>query len=207
MAVLSGSYIVHREILDGINHAGLIISPNDADITSSCVSFNAASITGFELLDRSETVYAIQDGFINSIMDITNPQGGTMYWSYWRWNGREWTFNNTGTANSVVYPGSIEAWLFTSWEVFPSLPPNYIPNLNQICNQIVLKNYSDQPYLNYWDLNPTSVLLMDEHSELDESIQDEPVEESGRSILPLIIIGVVGVIVLIIILTVLIKKK
>ena len=130
-----------------------------------------------------------------------------MYWSYWRWNGREWTFNNTGTANSVVYPGSIEAWLFTSWEVFPSLPPNYIPNLNQICNQIVLKNYSDQPYLNYWDLNPTSVLLMDEHSELDESIQDEPVEESGRSILPLIIIGVVGVIVLIIILTVLIKKK
>lgn len=164
-----------------------------------------------------------------------------MYWSYWRWNGREWRFNNMGAADSVLYPGSIEAWHFTSWEVFPSLPPNYIPNLNQICNQIVLNNYSDQPYLNYWDLNPTSVALMDEPVEIEEAILGEsvedvepieepvlaepvedveqaleptpseiaqyPPEEDGHSTLPLIIIGVVGVIVLVIILTLVIKKK
>ena len=177
LAVLSGSYIISPEIIEADNYAGLIVYPVDTDVASFCVSFNTPSISGFELLDRAEIAFVIQDGFINSIMDTSNPQGGTMYWSYWRWSGREWTFNNMGISDSVVYPGTIEAWYFTSWEVFPSLPPDYVPNLNQICNRTVLRDYSDQPNLNYWNLNPTQFVLIDEVTETQEPVLDEPAED------------------------------
>jgi prenyltransferase beta subunit len=177
LAVLSGSYIISPEMIDAENYAGLIVHPGDTDIKAVCVSFSTPSISGFELLDSTEIPFVIQDGFINSIMDISNPSGGTMYWSYWRWNGREWSFNNIGISDSVVYPGSIEAWYFTSWEVFPSLPPDYVPNLNQICNQTVLRDYSDQPSLNYWNLNPTPLISIDEVPQTQEPILDEPAED------------------------------
>jgi len=177
LAILSGSYIISPEMIEAENLAGLIVHPGDTDIKAVCVPFSTPSISGFELLDNAEIPFVIQDGFINSIMDISNPQGGTMYWSYWRWNGREWAFNNMGISDSIVYPGSIEAWYFTSWEVFPSLPPDYVPNLNQICDQTTLRDYSDQPNLNYWNLNPTPFVLIDEEPETQEPILIEPAED------------------------------
>ena len=240
LAVVSSSYLISPMTEDSVNNAGLIIYASDVDIEDICVSFTTPTISGFELLDNSEISYDMQDGFLNSIKDIANPSGGTMYWSYWRWNGREWQFNNKGASDSVVYPGSIEAWMFTSWEVFPSLPPNYTPNLNQTCDQRVLRNFSDQPFLNFYTIEHGQVDLVDTPVEIepvvaDETIEDaeeihqpavedptEPVEEphdpapveisqdaeeSPRSVVPVIIIGVAGVLVILTIIAVVIKKK
>lgn len=202
LAVLSGSYMIETGRFDDTHYAGLVVHAGNSDYNAVCVPFETPSISGFDLLDKSEIPYDIQDGFVNSIMDISNPQGGTMYWSYWRWNGREWVFNNTGASGSVVYPGSIEAWYFTSWEVYPSLPPDFIPILDQICNQPVLRNFSDQPYLNYWNLIPISFIHAEETVESDPVLVEDPI-----SIVPIILIGVIGAVVLIVVLVLIFKKQ
>ncbi len=224
-AVLSGSFIITPEWIDKSNYAGLVIYSVGQDVKTACVNFDSPSISGFELLDNSGIPYEVQDGFINSINGLSNEQGDTMYWAYWRWDGREWGFNNTGAADSIVYPGSVEAWHFTSWEVFPSLPPEFTPAINQFCSQPVLRNYSDQPYLNYWNLNPTIITQAEEITAVPEPTSDksidetsimpdqtpanniEPSAENTRINTPIIIISVVGLFILVLIAYLLIKKK
>ena len=111
---------------------------------------------------------------MNSILGISNEEGETNYWSYWQWNGREWLFKNVGAGQSAVLPGSIEAWHFTSWELFPSLPPTFVPNLGEICEANILKNHAVQPYLNYGDL--ASALSQDtqETDPVEIEIGEEP---------------------------------
>ena len=108
---------------------------------------------------------------MNSIMGIENPEGETLYWSYWYYDGREWAFQMTGSGESLVLPGSIEAWHFTSWERFPSLPPDIIPDLSEICEMEVLKDYSAQPYLSFGDLSK---------SPLDPKLSTESQDEPGQ---------------------------
>ena len=98
---------------------------------------------GFDLLSASGIPYSAPEGFVESIMDISNPAGETNYWSYWQWDGNAWTFSNAGAGDTTVLPGSIEAWHFTSWEIFPSLAPDVAPDLSALCETPVLKNYAD----------------------------------------------------------------
>jgi prenyltransferase beta subunit len=240
LALLSGSYLVEPRIDSAQNFAGLVIYPDATDIQALCVPFGTPTLSGFQLLEASEVPYELQDGFLNSILGIANPSGGTMYWAYWRWNGREWQFQNMGLYDSVVFSGSIEAWTFSSWEVFPSLPPSYIPNLDQICGQRLLRNFSDQPFINHLTLEPAAMALFNETDTIDqdligeaidqveqlpdpqveepigtlpESQEPEPTpmtqdtEESPRSVMPLIIIGMAGALVLITVIAILIKKQ
>jgi hypothetical protein len=163
-------------------------------------------------------------------MDIANPEGETHYWSYWSWDGREWAFKNSGASDSTVFPGTIEAWYFTSWESFPSFPPDFIPDINQICHSEVLKTYSDQPHLDYNDLfdvpledvESPSIPQEDDAGEsnttpegsqeiLEPTTRTEPTsivdEERTQSLLPLVIIAIVGGLGLIVILIILIQKR
>jgi hypothetical protein len=164
-------------------------------------------------------------------MDMSNPAGETNYWSYWQWDGNAWTFSNAGAGDTTVLPGSIEAWHFTSWEIFPSLAPDVAPDLSALCETPVLKNYADQPNLAYSDLfsNELETPVIEEPIETEEpitatetpaetadpseavnpteeTIVDEP-EVIERSQLPLYLIGGAFVVVLVVVILMLVKKR
>jgi len=215
LAAIGGDFLILPAEKEGGNAAGLVIQTDQGEVTTACIPFAGETISGLDLLDASEISYELQDGFMNSIMNLSNPRGGTMYWSYWQWNGREWVFNNTGARDSRVLPGSIEAWYFTSWEIFPSPPPDFVPHISAICAQNVLKDYAAQPYLNYYDLNPMpesqaqdlTPLISDPVEEADSTEIKEFEDSANPPLSPIIIIGVVGLLVVIAIVWILFRKK
>jgi hypothetical protein len=155
LAIFGSDYLLQANEIPEENYAAIIIDPGNGDVQTACVSFDEVSISGLELLERSGFSYETdQDGFLNSILEISNPEGETNYWSYWYWDGREWQFHNIGASNSVVTAGTVEAWHFTSWEQFPSLPSKYIPDIKEICGEEILADFNQQPYLDFNDLHP-----------------------------------------------------
>lgn len=223
-ALFSGSNLLPENLPKG-QFAGLVIDSGDSELETACVPLTDGLISGLDLLAASGFSYNADEGFISSIMDISNPDGETNYWSYWHWDGQTWVFNNIGLNDSNVLPGTIEAWHFTSWERFPSLPPDVVADLGEICNTSVLKNYAIEPNLNYTDLfharsgqnytiaaeskataepTPTSIL----NDTNLESTQTPAVQKDApaRSILPLVIIGSVGLVVLVIVILIYVKK-
>jgi len=151
LALFDGSYMVTPP--ETKSYAALIIDPNQqGKIIKRCVALDENSVSGMTLLDSSGLNVDSEGGFINAIEGFKNPNDGTLYWSYWYWDGREWQFYETGAAQTEVMTGSIQAWYLTSWEEFPSKPPSYGTNLSEICGTAVLKNYQVQSYLNYGDL-------------------------------------------------------
>lgn len=151
LALFGGDYILSGA--DTPPTAALLIDPGEGETQTACVPLVGETITGLELLDASGFEYDSQEGFINSILGISNPDGETNYWSYWAWNGREWVFQSAGANDSIVHPGSVEAWHFTSWEVYPSLPPDTLPVMAALCDSgSLLKDYNTEPYLSYADL-------------------------------------------------------
>ncbi len=154
LALFDGSYLVYPPVTKP--YAALIIDPHQqGEIIKRCVALGENSVSGMTLLDSSGLTVDSEGGFINAIEGFKNPKNGTLYWSYWYWDGREWQFYETGAAQTEVVPGSIQAWFLTSWEEFPSKPPAYGINLSEICGMDVLKNHKAQTYLNYGDLFKT----------------------------------------------------
>jgi hypothetical protein len=218
LALFDGSYLVTPP--ETKPYAALIIDPNQqGEIIKRCVAFGENSVSGMTLLDSSGLNVDSEGGFINAIEGFKNPKNGTLYWSYWYWDGREWQFYETGTAQTEVMPGSIQAWYLTSWEQFPSNPPAYGANLSEICGTDVLKNYQAQTYLNYGDLfksqegnfiqqdtpqppqitepSPTESLETDttesmpEQTQNEVKLEDEEAEQFNP--LPLVIISAFGI--------------
>jgi len=227
IAALNGDYLIHSSINEDVHFAGLVIDPGEGETQTACVRVEGDTLSGLELLDASGFTYDAPEGFVNSIMDISNPEGETNYWSYWHWNGTEWVFNNVGASESEVLSSSIEAWHFTSWEIFPSLPPDVLPNLDVICGTSVLKNYAVQPYLNYIDVHPLPIIGSAEAESGAESPTESTtatltpaatVESTSttaaevttapvHSTLPIFIISGIGLIVVVIIVFILMKKR
>jgi len=235
LAIFNGDYLVSHSNVYPKNQAAIIVDPGDGTVFADCVEFEEDAISGLKMLASSDISYDAEGGFINSIMGISNPEGETKYWSYWSWNGREWGFNNSGAGESIVLPGSVQAWVFTSWETFPSLPSKYVPDVDQICDTQVLKNYIDQPQLNYFDLFAIPVEGIEERvKNIEEQIEastEQPVEvptakktdtveetpekqeisapepENSLSNLPIIIIAVVGIFALVVVVVILLRKR
>lgn len=206
LAAIGGDYLIQPLEQMTANTAGLVVQTDQGEVTTACVAFEGDSISGLALLDDSGIAYQAQDGFMNSILGISNPQGGTMYWSYWHWDGREWVFNNTGAGDSLVLPGSIEAWYFTSWEIYPSPPPAFVPHLGSLCESSVSKNFAVQPFLHYYDLYEGSI-SMSGVTRLAAGQQLQPTTQESLPLAPIIIIGIAGVIVLGLIIWMLFRKK
>lgn len=225
LALFGGDFIVTRGD-STIAYAGLVIDSGQDAATAVCVPIEEADMDGFDLLTASGVAYAAPEGFIESIMDISNPAGETNYWSYWRWNGNAWEFSNAGAGDTTVQAGSIYAWHFTSWEIFPSLAPDVVPNLSALCDAPVMKNYTEQSLLSYTDLYPgvqvTQVNTEEpvEATEVPEGTSEltgegtptevTPVEDSEiteRSLLPYYLIGGVSVVVLVVVILILVNKR
>lgn len=230
LALFGGDLIVTAGEADTA-YAGLVIDPGEGEATTLCVPIETADMDGFDLLSASGIPYSAPEGFVESIMDISNPAGETNYWSYWQWNGNAWTFSNAGAGDTTVLPGSSEAWHFTSWEIFPSLAPDVAPDLSTLCETPVLKNYADQPNLAYSDLfsNELETPVIEEPIETEEPVTAtetpvetadpseavNPTEETAvdepevieRSQLPLYLIGGAFVVVLVVVILMLVKKR
>ncbi|MDF1518885.1 MAG: prenyltransferase/squalene oxidase repeat-containing protein [Brevefilum sp.] len=218
LALFDGSYLVTPP--ETKPYTALIIDPNQqGEIITKCIPLNEDTTSGMTLLDSSGLTVDSEGGFINAIEGFKNPKNGTLYWSYWYWDGREWQFYETGAAQTEVVPGSIQAWFLTSWEQFPSKPPTYGTNLSEICGTDVLKNYQAQTYLNYGDLfksqegnfiqqgTPQSPQinelsstesfvtetpdLMGEHTQNEVKLEDEEAEQFNT--LPLVILAAFGI--------------
>ncbi len=235
MALFDGDYLIQVNPDKSHKQASVIVIPGDGIVYADCVEFDEVTISGLELLERSGFTYNMQEGFLTSIMNVSNPDGETNYWSYWSWNGKEWVFKNSSAGDSKIFSGTVEAWHFTSWETFPSFPPDFIPHIDRICGSEILKSYTSQPYLNYYDLFNVEM----QEVKVPLAVQDESVEsmtttpadsprtempadpeptsiseltpvlreEETPSNLPLMIIAVTGGLVLIVVLVILIKKN
>ncbi|MGI6276217.1 MAG: prenyltransferase/squalene oxidase repeat-containing protein [Brevefilum fermentans] len=215
LALIGGHYYIQHTFEVPTNSVGLVIQDEQDTITTACVNIEGKSISGLALLKNSGIPYEDQDGFINSIMNRSNPQDGTLYWSYWHWDGREWIFHTSGAGDIDVLPGNLEAWYLVSWERFPSPPPEYTPHIQVICGENQLKNYAAQPYLHYYDLNKTAANVnqaqkfsVKPYSQDIESTTTDPQSETKPlSTTPLIIIGVLGVLVIALVVWLLFRKK
>ena len=209
---------------DDVAYAGLVIDPGEGEVATACVPFEDEALSGMDLLAASGVTYAAPEGFVESILDISNPDGETNYWSYWHWDGHAWVFSASGAGDATVLPGGIDAWHFTSWEVFPSLPPDVVPNLSAMCGAPVMKDFADQPFLAYSDLfsNELAVPVVDDTVETEEAVTttetpaetSEPVEtttveepeNSTPSNLPFYLIGGAFAVVLVVVILLLVKK-
>ena len=229
LALFGGDYLAQK--VDTTPTAALLIDPGEGATQIACVPLATEPISGLDLLDTSGFEYDSQDGFINSILGVANADGETNYWSYWAWDGREWVFQSTGANDSVVHPGTIEAWHFTSWEIYPSLPSDTIPMMANICDTgKLLKDYNVEPYLAYNDLyhaEPAVVSepITEEPIEAAEAITEEApaadateqnpaeatpesaAEDEPLSTAPIIILGVLAVIVIMVVVVMIHKKK
>ncbi|MCB2203094.1 terpene cyclase/mutase family protein [bacterium] len=178
LALFGGDYLVQPKTSNMVNTFGILIDPGDGEAQTACVDITDESLSGLDMLDASGFEYDVQDGFINSIIGISNPDGETNYWSYWTWDGREWVFQNTGSGESAVSPGMVEGWHFTSWETYPSAPPDVSPMLVSLCDSAsIFKDFSAQPYLGYYDL--FSAELISERAEPTQEQPDPTVEEAA----------------------------
>jgi hypothetical protein len=187
LAIFGSDYLLQANEIPEENYAAIIIDPGNGDVQTACVSFDEVSISGLELLERSGFSYETdQDGFLNSILEISNPEGETNYWSYWYWDGREWQFHNIGASNSVVTAGTVEAWHFTSWEQFPSLPSKYIPDIKEICGEEILVDFNQQPYLDFNDLYPFALQESLEVEVPSETTPQETTDEPNVEITEII---------------------
>jgi hypothetical protein len=235
LALFGGDYLV--EPMPETAFAAVVVDPGEGEAQSACVQLDSDTISGLDLLDASGFEYDVEDGFVNSIIGIANPEGETNFWSYWSWDGREWVFKNTGAGESVVSPGTVEGWHFTSWETFPSPPPDVIPALDSLCDSVsLMKDYDTQPYLGYNDLfavadlpevaepteeepaateqEATEEIIEEVTEEVQateeaptEAVTEEAPEEESPSITPIIIIAAVAVVLVIVIVFILRNKK
>lgn len=164
LALFGEDYLTQSTENVSEHYAAIVIDSGDDETQTACVPFSGESISGIELLEGSGFSHEYEDGLINSIVHISNPEGETNYWSYWFWDGRDWIFQSTGAGDSVVLPGTVEAWHYTSWESFPSLPTEFIPDINDLCEELnddLAVNFTQQPHLNWNNLFPLPLQLSD----------------------------------------------
>jgi hypothetical protein len=105
------------------NHrAGLVIYYRDDSIFTTCVSFTESSLTGLQLLERSDlTIETATDPTkgtaVCKIDGVGSPSsdcfgGMPNYWSYWQMGANVWEYSVTGADQAKVTDGAVNAW---SW--------------------------------------------------------------------------------------------
>jgi len=128
------------------NRAGLVILHEDGRVETVCVPFSEASITGSELLTRSnlvverdvsgmgELVCRIGETGCPSSDCFCQCQGGDdcVYWSYWQLTEAGWRYSQGGATMVQVTDGVVQGWVWGpgSSDEAPEPP---IVTLEEIC--------------------------------------------------------------------------
>ncbi len=109
-----------------MHRAAVVVRGGDGAIRSACVSFDAPSIGGLALLERSGLDVNVQvSGGGAAVCSIAGQgchfpseacfcqcQGGgpCRYWTYWHLNGGTWQYAAIGAAGYQVPPGGVDGW-------------------------------------------------------------------------------------------------
>ncbi len=136
---------------DGRRYAGVVVDYTAITGTAhllemACVAFTETTISGLTLLERSGIPYSATGGFVTAIRGVTNPPGGTRYWSYW-WRhplSGTWQNYNVGAGEAVIGDGSVDGWHFVDWTQ-PSRPPSASPAITEICGLPALVTFAPVP--------------------------------------------------------------
>ena len=122
------------------NQAGLVAQFDDGSIETRCVQFSEESISGYELLVRSEIPFVAAFSSLGAAICKIREDGCSQdncfcqsppdYWSYWHLDGDEWVYSVAGASSSQVVDGSVEGW---RWG--PGLPPGKVIPFETICAQ------------------------------------------------------------------------
>jgi hypothetical protein len=109
------------------NRAGLVVRYGDGSTETACVSFGEESITGYELLRRSNipVIADLGSGMGAFVCKIGNdgcnfPQEDCAckfnteqkYWSYWLLQNGAWQYSNLGAGNASVKSGDVQGWVW-----------------------------------------------------------------------------------------------
>jgi hypothetical protein len=106
----------------GTNHAGLVVQFGDGSLFAACIGFDEATISGFDLLQRSGLpLETITDPSLGSAVCKIGSEGCSAedcfcnmpnYWSYWQPAEGSWGYSAIGMQQSQVVAGAVDAW---SW--------------------------------------------------------------------------------------------
>jgi hypothetical protein len=121
------------------NQAGLVIQYGDGHIETSCVSFEEAEISGFELLQRSglPMSYDAQAGTLvcsiggegcafpaDSCLCRCSGVGSCVYWSYHQLDAEgNWRYSQLGAAVTQVRHGEVNGWRWGEGGANDAPPP------------------------------------------------------------------------------------
>jgi hypothetical protein len=133
----------------GPNHAALIIQFGDGSTLKKCVEFTDDSITGEELLQRSnlDVILDYNSGLGGAVCSINNsgcaypvencfcqcPGEVCKYWAYYHWQGGKWEYSAAGASNYTVTDGVLEGWSWGAGTFGSGTQPPPVVTFEQIC--------------------------------------------------------------------------
>ena len=126
LCIMIGASAAHAQ--GGDHRAGLVIRYGDGSVQTRCVSFSEPSITGEELLQRSDLAVTLDynAGMGGAVCSINN-QGCAFplqdcfckctgitceYWAYYHRTGDGWQYSQVGPSAYQVTDHALEGW---SW--------------------------------------------------------------------------------------------
>ncbi len=134
----------------GENQAGLVIQFADGSIKSYCIPFSGESITGLDLLLKTDLNVQVESyGGLGAEICKIGANGcdypnepcacrsygpGGVYWSYSHLKNGKWQISSVGVGSYKVRNGDIEGWAWSSGK-----PPAALPNLAEICGNAALQ--------------------------------------------------------------------
>lgn len=97
------------------SRAGIVIKKRDGQTKTACVTFDSSTISGWQLLEGSGFNPVSKNGFVvgidgESSEDSSQMSSGDAFWSYWKYSGSGWLFQNVGANYDCVKDGDIEGW-------------------------------------------------------------------------------------------------
>jgi len=142
LLIITSIFFVTSRTISGIaqteNRAGLVIHFDENRTETFCISFDTDTITGYELLQKSNHViissFEAQGAAICKIDTIGCPssdcfcQSPPDYWSYWHLDNENWTYSSQGSSGYEVHDGDVDGWAWGSGQPPPTL------SYDQICS-------------------------------------------------------------------------
>ncbi|MGQ9490119.1 MAG: hypothetical protein ACUVR4_05460 [Anaerolineae bacterium] len=132
----------------GPQRAGLVVRFGDGRVETRCITFDAAAISGVELLERSglQIILDYNNGLGGAVCSIAGegcafPQEdcfcrcqGTecQYWAYYHGQDGRWLYSDLGASSYQVTDGALEGWSWGQGSFSAGTEPPFIP-FDEVC--------------------------------------------------------------------------
>lgn len=115
--------------------AVLVVQFGDDSYVAHCISFSEESITGLELLRRSDVDISTWGAAVCRIEQVGCDYPGERcfcqclappcrFWSYWQWSDGQWIYSQVGAGYHEVHDGDVYGWVWGNGQSPPSIVPS-----------------------------------------------------------------------------------